>query len=216
MTSMRPPRCARLLGPLAIVLALALAGSALAAASILEAIAGAYSANGGTIPACEFTSSELAAAEGQAGGAGQEYAADLLAAIQRALAAQASGACNKATPTTPTTTTTAPAVVAPPPSAPPPILKPPVPPKAGAPSLSPARVPVRSISSSSGAGLPAPLWILFVAVVLVAVCGAVAVAIRLVGWDPPALARGRHSWAEAGYRMSGAWADFADWARPSR
>jgi hypothetical protein len=122
MTSMQPPRSARLLGPLTLVITLALTANAFAAASILEAVAGAYSANGGTIPACEFTSSELAAAEGQAGGAGQEYAADLLAAIQRALAAQASGACNKVTPTTTTTTTVAPAVVVPPPSAPPPIL----------------------------------------------------------------------------------------------
>ncbi len=213
---MQPPRPARLLGPLVIALTLLLAATAYASGSILEAIAGAYSANGGTIPACEFTSAELAAAEGQAGGAGQQYAADLLAAIQRALAAQASGACSKATTTTTTTTTTLTQPAAPPPSAPPPILQPPAPPRAAAPSLSPAHVPVRSISSSSGAGLPAPLWILFVAGLLAAIAGTAAVAVRLGGWDPPLLAGARHSWAEAGYRVSGVWADFADWARPSR
>ena len=39
---------------------------------------------------------------------------------------------------------------------------------------------------------------------------------RFFAWDPAWLARSRHAVAEAGWRTSGAWADFADWLRRGR
>jgi hypothetical protein len=39
---------------------------------------------------------------------------------------------------------------------------------------------------------------------------------RLRGWDPDWAARARHSWREAGYRVSSTWAEFTDWLRLGR
>jgi hypothetical protein len=39
---------------------------------------------------------------------------------------------------------------------------------------------------------------------------------RFFAWDPAWLAGARHAVAEAGWRTSGAWADFSDWLRRGR
>lgn len=39
---------------------------------------------------------------------------------------------------------------------------------------------------------------------------------RLFAWDPLWAARGRHAVAEAGWHVSGTWADFSDWLRGGR
>jgi len=43
-----------------------------------------------------------------------------------------------------------------------------------------------------------------------------ALALRRLGWGEERLAGVRHTWAEAGYRASGTWADFVDWVRLGR
>ena len=39
---------------------------------------------------------------------------------------------------------------------------------------------------------------------------------RLLGFDPPWLARWRHAAEEAGLRTSAAWSEFTDWVRLGR
>jgi len=195
-------------------------GSARAAGGAeLSVIAGAYAAHGGTIPACEFTSAQLNAALSEAGGDIQQYSADLLAAIQQALSARASGACggSHATVAPPVATTTGAAppalpqvststVIAPPPS----------PPGGGRSSIAPTRIVAPSVSAASHSGLPAPLWILAIAGLVLTLAAVVAGSFWLTGFSPAFLAAGRHSFAEAGYRLSGAWTGFADWAAAHR
>lgn len=39
---------------------------------------------------------------------------------------------------------------------------------------------------------------------------------RALAWEPRSWPRVRHAWQEAGWRMSGTWADFTDWVRLGR
>jgi hypothetical protein len=188
-----------------------------AAGSELSAVAGAYASGGGTIPACEFSSAQLGAALSEAGGDIQQYGSDLLAAIQRALSERASGACGKhaaAAPPAVTATTPVPPVASPRPAAPA-VAAPPAPPAGPAPVIPPVRIAPRPVSAATGSGLPAPMWTLAVVAVLVAAALLGWLLVRTRGWDPLWAQAARHSWREAGYRFSGAWADFADWARTS-
>lgn len=49
----------------------------------------------GSVPACQFSSSQLSTALGAVDTYGQQYYADFIAAIQTALASRAAGACSK-------------------------------------------------------------------------------------------------------------------------
>jgi hypothetical protein len=61
-----------------------------------------------------------------------------------------------------------------------------------------------------------------VLIVLLALAAAAVLALAIFGaarwwaYDPPWLARARHATAEAGWRTSAAWAEFADWLRLGR
>jgi hypothetical protein len=206
-------RCAAIVATVATLLP---AGVARAAGAELSAVAGAYSANGGTIPPCEFSSAELNAALSEAGGDIQQYAGDLLNAIQRALAARASGACNSQSAAPAVTTITNVTTTPGPPPAAPVIQAPPAPPGTAAPALPAAALPDQSLTAATGSGIPAPLWILTIAGLVLTLAAGVAVVARVRGWDPLWAAAARHSWAEAGYRAAGAWEDFVDWVRMQR
>src|SRR5436305_483430 len=68
----------------------AAAGPAASYASVLHA----YQARG-TVPACRFTSQQLASALSQIDTYGQQYYADFIAAVRAALTVRASGACSR-------------------------------------------------------------------------------------------------------------------------
>jgi hypothetical protein len=195
------------------------AGAARAAGAELSAVAGAYAAGGGTIPACEFTSAELNAALAEAGGDIQQYGSDLLGAIQRALSARASGACDQRSQSPAASTTTSTTVTpGAPPSAPRAavIAPPPAPPVSAGTAIPATAIALGPLSAPTGAGIPAPIWTLAIAGLVLALGAGLAVVWRLRGWDPVWAAGARHSFGEAGYRVSGAWADFTDWVRLQR
>jgi hypothetical protein len=144
--------------------------------------------NRGSIPPCQFSSAELQSALKSVDTYGAQYFADFTAAIQTALSARATGVC----------TGGGTAAIAPSSGV-------------GSPAASPAsRLPV---TASSGANLPAPIVLLgALAALFASIAAAVGVA-RARGWDPPWMARWRHAWAEAGYRVGDTWAEFSDWLR---
>jgi hypothetical protein len=67
-----------------------------------------------------------------------------------------------------------------------------------------------------GGGVPAALVALLVLAALFALCALVWALFRFFAWEPRWLLGARHATAEAGWRASGAWADFTDWLRSRR
>jgi hypothetical protein len=205
-----------------VVLASALAclvlPAGVARASAFSDIAAAYVSHGGSIPACLFSAGELNAALGSVPTDSQQYSADVIAAIQQALAEQAAGACGKhstgvtVAPVTPTTPGAPPV----PQSSVPVINPPPAPPAAARAAFPSVKVPLRALGASSDAGVPAPVVLLGALGGLCLLFGALVGLMRLRGWDPRWLAALRHSWSEAGFRVGAGWAEFSDWLRFSR
>jgi hypothetical protein len=150
-----------------------------------------------TIPPCEFSPSVLAQAKSSVPNDTQQYDQDLIAAIEQAQQAQASGACSAKKHRA--TSATVPVGTPAPPSAPPLGRSTPL--------------DVGSATAPTDSGLPAPIAILAILAGLAVLAAAALGLARLRGWDPGWLARYRHSWREAGYRVSGAWAEFGDWLR---
>ena len=73
-----------------------------------------------------------------------------------------------------------------------------------------------SVTSPTGAGVPAPIVLMSVVIVVVAaVLAARAIAVA-GGWEPRWAVRWRHAWGEAGYRIGAGWGDFSDWLRGRR
>lgn len=68
----------------------------------------------------------------------------------------------------------------------------------------------------SGGDVPAPLVALLVAGGLLALSLLFWGLFRFFAWEPRWLLGARHAVAEAGWRTSGAWADFTDWLRTRR
>jgi hypothetical protein len=143
----------------------------------------------GSIPACKFTSQQLANALNGVDTYGQQYYADFIAAIQTALAAQASGECSSsrlgagALPTGP----------------------------------APTRTPLpQSVTSATSAGVPAPIVLLAVVGGLLAMAAALSALVRARGLtDDRAGLRGRsagwrHGVAEARYRAGESWGAVID------
>jgi hypothetical protein len=179
----------------AAVVLLAVLPAAQARASAYTQVLHVYQTRG-SIPSCEFSSAQLAAALHGVDTYGAQYFADFTTAIQGALAARASGACaggaghaGGAAP-------------------------------AGASSSAGtggaqrgAAVRPGPVTSVSNANLPAPLILLGALAALLALVGTGATVARLRGWDPAWAAGFRHSWGEAGFRVAGAWSEFVDWLR---
>lgn len=67
-----------------------------------------------------------------------------------------------------------------------------------------------------GSAIPAPLVALFALAAVVALALLAWGAARFFAWEPRWLPNTRHAVAEAGWRASAAWADFADWVRTRR
>jgi UPF0716 family protein affecting phage T7 exclusion len=150
-----------------------------------------------TIPPCMFSSGELGQAQSTISNDDQQYEQDLIAAIEQARQERADGACVKRHATA--TGANVPAGT-------------PVPPSVSPSGLS-APLRIGSATAATDSGLPAPIAILIVLGVLLLLAGVGLCMARLRGWDPAWLARARHSWGEAGYRVSGVWSEFGDWLR---
>jgi hypothetical protein len=172
--------------------------AARASASAFAEVEQAYGASPSqTIPPCQFSSTVLAQAKSSVPNDAQQYDQNLIAAIEQAQQAQASGTCNakkhRATGATVPVGTPAP---------------PAVPPLGRSTPLD-----VGSATAPTDSGLPATMAILGILAGVALLAGAALGLARLRGWDPGWLAGYRHSWREAGYRVSGVWSQFGDWLR---
>lgn len=236
------PRIAGLLAAVALAAALLLLASAGAARAdqAYDKVAAAYAQSGGQLDPCTFTQAELEAAIRGIPPQIRDVVPDLRRAMEDGVAAHERGDCEGRTPdsgtpggaaapgsTTPATTTppveTTPApdtptsttpgatdtgAAAPPPAttAPPPGAEP-APAPAGE-AAAPAAGDDRDLT---------PLWIALIALgALLLLALATWGWARMRGWDPPWVARVRHSWGEAGYRTTSTWAEFTDWLRLGR
>lgn len=186
---------------LAGLLAVLLLPVARADADAYQAVEQAYATSPSqTIPPCRFSSAELAAAESSVPNDSQQYNPGLVSAIELALQQRADGDCAVkkragAGANVPVGT--------------------PVPPPG--PRLGPgSSLRVGSTTASTDAGAPAPVVILAVLAGVGLLIGGVLGVARLRGWDPRWLARSRHSWDEAGYRVSGMWSNFGGRGRSPR
>jgi hypothetical protein len=156
-----------------------------ARASAYTDVLRAYQLNG-SVPPCQFTSQQLAAALKEEDTYGQEYFADFTNAIEAALSARASGQCNSRS-----------------------AQRGALPGTAG----SGGRIPAASVTSSTGADLPAPIVLMAALAALGVLVGAVVAVANVRGFEPAWAATWRHAWSEAGYRASGTWSEFVDWLR---
>jgi len=151
-----------------------------------------------TILPCQFSASELAAAQSSIPTDDQQYDQNLVAALAQARQERADGACSanrQVAATTQGTNATTP-------------LPPAVLPLGGD-----TRLQIGPATAATDSGLPVPLAILIVLGLLVAALVAALGAARFLGWDPAWAARLRHSLAEAGYRVSGISSAFREWIR---
>lgn len=174
-------RCRTLLAGL--ILCAALFAPAAASASAYSRVLQSYQARG-SVPPCQFTSAQLAAALRGIDTYGQQYFADFSYAVQSALAQRAAGACTGA-----------------------------VHPVVAAASAPQVPLPASATSPTNGS-VPLPMLLLAGLALLAALAGGAAVVARRQGWEPHWAAAWRHAWAEAGYRMAGSLEDAADrWRR---
>jgi hypothetical protein len=199
------------------VLAGLLLPAGVARANAFTEVASAIAANGGSLPACQFSAATLNAALSQIPTDAQQYSQEISNAINQALQEQASGACNKGSksgglvPVVPTT----PGATPPGPSAAPVINPPPAPPALTAPAPG-VSVPLHPLGAATSSGVPAPILILAGLGGLALLVGLAAGLVRLLGWDPRWLKALRHSWSEAAFRVGGTWMEFSDWLRFQR
>lgn len=153
--------------------------ASVASASAYSQVLQTYQATG-SIPACRFSSTQLAAALRGIDTYGQQYFADFTDAVQNALAARAAGACTPGAHRG-FSSVTAPQVPLPP-----------------------------SPTSSTDASLPLPLLVLGGLTLVLAMAAVGGAGARSAGWEPAWAAAWRHACAEAGERVSGALADLVD------
>lgn len=199
----------------------------------------AYQAAGG-VNGCKFSAQKLASAKKGVPPDIDTYAPDFLAALDIALRQRASGDCDKAAakpetqsggaaaaPTDSKPTAGGPAAPPPGPGAPagdvadaaPTTTPAPAPEVASAPAASDGSVASaasRNASATTPDDVPLPLVLLAVLAGLALLVGLIWALGRLVAFDPPWLASGRHATSEAGWRASASWAEFTDWVRLGR
>jgi hypothetical protein len=171
---------------LCLILLAALAVPALARASAYSQVLAAYQRDG-AVPACKFSSHTLSAAVKQEDTYGAQYFADFTNSIEAALESRASGQCSSGSSQ---------AVL--PPSG------------SGRSSASGSGLRLGPLTAATDAGLPAPIALMALIALAVAVVVGGGVLARLRGWDPAWAAAWRHAGDEAGYRLSAIWADLAD------
>jgi hypothetical protein len=174
------------LAPLVLALAL-LAPVSTAQASDYSQVLQNYQQNG-SVSACRFTTSQLAGALKGVDLYGAQYFADFTAAIRNALAARAGGSClghRVRAIGVPTG-------------------------RAATPGL---QLPPGTVTAPTQAGIPAPILLLAVLAVALALISALRALARRRGSDGPFGPWWRHLWQETGYRAGGVWAEFVDWLR---
>lgn len=204
-----------------LVAVLLLALPAAAAADAFDDVFADYQKDG-RIDACRHSDKALREARAQIPNDIEQYAPDFPDALDEALERRARGDCpgvaakdpaagdqpggaagtgttGQTTPAPPTTPGTAPA--------------PPGTSEASANALDGAIVNAASREADAGGDAPAPLLVLAVIGGLVALLALVWALLRWLAVEPRWLAGARHATAEAGWRTSAAWADFADWVR---
>ena len=165
--------------------ALAVPALGLAAPSIYAQVLQAYQAHGSIAP-CQFTSTQLETALKGVDTYGEQYFADFTVAIQKALAARATGVCIPGARLPGGLGGANTGFIAP------------------------------SITAPTGSGVPAPVLVLAALTLLVGAAGAataLARTTRLKRRWPAAL---RHGLGEAGYRATATWRDLLDRGRPGR
>ena len=182
---------------LAVLVASVLVPVASASANAFTAVEQAYASSPTqTIPPCQFSPGVLAQAQSSVPNDAQQYDQNLIAAIEQARQQRAGGACRPKKHA-------AGAIVP---------VGTPVPPSV--PRLGPGTpLHLGSATAPTDSDVPAPIAILAVIMGVFLIAGAALGTARLRGWDPGWLARSRHSWSEAGYRVSGIWSEFGDWLR---
>ena len=166
------------------LLAGASAPAALARPSAYSQVLQAYEQKG-SIPPCQFSSAQLGSALKGVDTYGAQYFSDFTSAIQTAIAARAAGQCTGGVPQ-PTT----------------------IPPPTHLPA--PAS---HSVRASTQSNLPLPILLIALLTLVALLFGAVLGLARWRGWEPGLVAASRHCLSEAGYRVSGSWAEFRDWLR---
>lgn len=181
----------------------------------------------GRIDPCAFTPQQLRQARREVPNDIKQYAPDFPDALDRALAARAKRGCGRRPQAPAATAEPEPAGAPPAPPSPPAAATPPQPTPGGATpqptpqpvaaaAVSDEAIPVAAARREGDADTPAAL-------VLLAILGgglllgmALWGAARWWAWEPAWLVRTRHASAEAGWRASAAWAEFADWVRLGR
>ncbi len=168
----------------------------------------------GEIDACAYTEAELNEAKRDIPNDIDQYAPEFPARLDAAIEQRESGTCAGGT-TAPSTTpapapgatvpgTTTPATTPPAQTTPPPATTQPG-------TTTGAATPARDDGDDDAA-----LVALIVAGGLLLLGAAVWALFRLFAWEPRWLLGARHAVGEAGWRASGAWADFTDWLRSRR
>lgn len=181
----------------------------------------------GTIDSCAHSEADLRKAKGDIPNDIEQYAPDFPAALEEAMEERARTGCTEDPASGPTDS--APAASAPVGSPPPPepgaAAQPNTPGQAPTPvgaaqpvaaASDGAIVNAASRSDDRGGDAPAPLIALAIIGGLLALCALVWAVFRFFAWEPRWLLETRHAVAEAGWRASGAWADFTDWVRSRR
>jgi hypothetical protein len=213
---------------LAITLTVGLTAAPIASANDFLDIYQAY-ATSGKIDPCAFSPDKIKNARKQVPGDIAQYAPDFPDALDAAAQARASGACDKKSSanktgavattgaTTAATAATTTAAAAPTTTAVAPATT-----TAIAPVITPTTQPTlpdATLASSGESGddsTPVPLLLLAILGGLTLLLASTVGAVRYWAFDPPWMARTRHSVAEAGWRASAAWAEFTDWIRFGR
>jgi hypothetical protein len=140
----------------------------------------------GSVPACRFSSPQLAAALRGVDTYGQQYFADFSDAVQTALATRAAGACTSSAHRTQAST-------------------------AGPEAPLPA-----SATAPTAASPPLAVLLLAGLTVLVALGAGVKAVGRSRGWEPGWALAWQHAWGEVGYRAGGRGAQAREWWRARR
>ena len=214
-------------GTLIAVLLALLAAAPAAQANAFKDIFGAYRTSGRVDP-CAWSAKQLSSAKQQVPNDIDQYAPDFPQALDDAIARRAAGACAQQAAASTAAATPPPASSSPGPTATtgvPPGTTPatgsgPAPQPAAtskpAPAVADNAVLAASKTSSSDAGVPAPLVALAVIALLMMLAALLYGLARWWAWEPRWLVRARHAGAEAGWRASGSWAEFRDWVRLGR
>lgn len=194
-------------------------------------VSDAFGASGTNLDACTFTEADLQAALAGIPPDVRDAVPDIRRAIEDGIAAHADGACEGVEPTASNGTATTPGAT------PPPVTTPTGPdagaavpgattPPPGTPAPGTETAPAPSAEgtvTTPGVQQPGvardrtPLLLGLVALGGLLLLGLILWGLaRLRGWDPPLLARVRHAWGEAGYRVTSTWSEFTDWLRLGR